>query len=100
MSILTRDVTDLPDGTRIPAGPDIGNLTVVGTHIAYDDFDHGRLVGVEVDVTVGLAADVDVDTLHLLVGAESAAWLGNTPTRRYRLFYAPDATVTTIDDGR
>lgn len=96
MTPLIRDVTDLPDGTRIPAGPDIGNLTVVGT---FDDYENGRLVGVEVDVTVGLAADVDVDTLHLLVGAESAAWLGNTPTRRYRLYYPPNATVTTIGDG-
>lgn len=99
---LERDVTDLPDGTRIPTGDNnIGTLTVLST---FDDWDDSRplaprLAGVEVDVTCDPRADIwDMGVLAKATGAQDAWWLANTPQRRYRLYYRPNATVHTIDD--
>jgi len=94
---LIRDVTDLPVGTRIPTHDEkIGALTVLET---FDDYENGRLIAVEVDVTCDRNADIwDMQVLAKAVGATDASWLANTPQRRYRLYFDPKAEVTTIDE--
>lgn len=97
MTILVRNVTDLPEGTQLPTGDDeFGVLTVVSTY--FEPAGEGLPAFMEVDVTCDRAARIgDLNDLAKLVGADEGWWLSSVSLLKVRLLYPATATVETID---